>query len=117
VDRGDPISYMVLKPGVRVESSEGGEVGQVKRVLEVPEKDVFDGIVLTTPQGDRFADADDVGEIYENLVVLRVDDEGAALLPRPDENPATLGVSPADASESNLRHAARRAWNRISGRY
>ena len=70
---------MVLQKGVRVESSEGSEVGRVKRVLQVPEKDVFDGIILSTPNGDRFADADDVDTIYENVVVLRVGDEGAAL--------------------------------------
>ena len=108
---------MVLRTGVRVESSEGGAVGTVKRVLQVPEKDVFDGIVLSTPQGDRFADADDVSEIYENLVVLNVGDEGAALLPRPDKNAGTLSVSPEDASDSGMRHAVRRAWNRISGNY
>jgi len=108
---------MVLRQGVPVESSDGGTVGEVKRVLQVPEKDVFDGIILSTPNGDRFADADDVGEIYENLVVLRVGDEAAALLPRPDENPSALSVSPEDASESGLRHAARKAWNRLSGNY
>ncbi len=117
VERGDPISYMVLREGVRVESSEGGQVGTVKRVLQVPEKDVFDGIILSTPNGDRFADADDVGQIYENLVVLNVGDEGAATLPRPGKNAGTLSVSPDDTSDSGIRHAARRAWNRISGNY
>src|SRR4029077_20846133 len=108
-ERGGPISYMVLKSGVRVDSSEGTEVGRVKRVLQVPEKDVFDGIVLSTPGGDRFADADDIGEIYENLVVLRVDDEGALALPRPGKNAGTLSVSPEDATDSGVRHAMRRA--------
>jgi TPP-dependent pyruvate/acetoin dehydrogenase alpha subunit len=117
MDRGDRISYMVLKQGVPVESSDGGSVGQVKRVLQVPEKDVFDGIVLSTPQGDRFADADDVAEIYENLVVLRVGDEAAAMLPRPGKNAGTMSVSPEDATDSGVRHAVRRAWNRISGNY
>lgn len=108
---------MVLRRGVRVESSEGGQVGTVKRVLQVPEKDVFDGIVLSTPRGDRFADADDVAEIYENVVVLNVGEEAAALLPRPGKNAGTLSVGPEDASDSGMRHAVRRAWNRISGNY
>ena len=115
--RGDPISYMVLQEGVPVETSEGGAFGTVKRVLQVPEKDVFDGIVVSTPQGDRFADADDVDVIYENVVVLRVGDEAAARLPRPGKTAGTLSVSPEDASDSGLRHAMRRAWNRISGNY
>ena len=117
VERGEPISYMVLQKGVRVESSEGSEVGRVKRVLQVPEKDVFDGIILSTPNGDRFADADDVDTIYENVVVLRVGDEGAALLPRPDKSAGTMSASPDDVTETGLRYAARRAWNRISGKY
>ncbi len=117
VERGDRISYMVLRSGVQVESSDGAAVGTVKRVLQVPEKDVFDGIILSTPRGDRFADADDVAEIYENLVVLRVSDEAAAMLPKPGKNAGTLSVSPEDASDSGLRHAMRRAWNRISGNY
>src|SRR5437764_4257605 len=108
---------MVLQKGVRVESSEGSEVGRVKRVLQVPEKDVFDGIILSTPTGERFADADDVAEIYENVVVLGVGDEGAAMLPHPGKNAGTLSVSPEDASDSGVRHAVRRAWNRISGNY
>jgi hypothetical protein len=117
VEHRERISYMVLRRGVRVESSDGGAVGTVKRVLQVPEKDVFDGIVVSTPQGDRFADADDVGEIYEDLVVLRVGDEAAALLPRPGKTAGTLSVSPEDASDSGLRHAMRKAWSRISGNY
>lgn len=108
---------MVLQKGVRVESSEGGEVGRVKQVLQVPEKDVFDGIVVSTPTGDRFADADDVGEIYEDLVVLRVGDEAAARLPRPGKNAGTMTVDPADATDSGVRHTLRKAWNRVSGNY
>jgi hypothetical protein len=117
MDRGSPISYMVLASGVRVESSDGHDVGQVARVLQVPEKDVFDGIVVTTPAGERFADADDVAEIYEHMVVLNLDAEAAASLPRPGENPAAMKVTPDDAAESGLRHAARRVWSRLSGDY
>ena len=113
VDQGDPISYMVLAKGTRVESSDGAEVGTVKEVLQVPEKDVFDGIVLRTPSGDLFADADDVGQIYENLVVLKVGAEGAALLPKPGPSAGTMSVSPSDVADSNLRYGARKLWSRF----
>ena len=113
MDRGGPISYMVLAKGTRVESSDGAEVGTVKEVLQVPEKDVFDGIVLRTPSGDRFADADDVGQIYENLVVLKVSAEGAALLPKPGPSAGTMSVSPSDVADSNLRYGARKLWRRF----
>ena len=116
MDPGDPISYMVLAKGTRVESSDGQEVGTVKRVLQVPEKDVFDGIVVRTPRGDRFADADDVGQIYESLVVLKGDAEQAALLPKPGPSAGTMSVTPDDVADSNVRYGARRLWNRILGR-
>jgi uncharacterized Fe-S cluster-containing radical SAM superfamily protein len=54
------ISYQALRKGVPVRASGGEEVGTVEHVLQVPELDVFDGIVLTTAGGLRFADADQV---------------------------------------------------------
>jgi uncharacterized Fe-S cluster-containing radical SAM superfamily protein len=42
------ISYQALRKGVPVRASGGEEVGTVEHVLQVPELDVFDGIVLTT---------------------------------------------------------------------
>jgi hypothetical protein len=42
------ISYQVLRKGVPVRASGGEELGTVEHVLQVPELDVFDGIVLRT---------------------------------------------------------------------
>jgi hypothetical protein len=107
---------MVLAQGTRVESSDGVELGTVRQVLQVPEKDVFDGIVIDTPNGRRFADGPEVAEIYENLVVLSIGAETAALLPKPGENPAAMKVSPDDTARSNASNTARRLWSRLSGR-
>jgi uncharacterized Fe-S cluster-containing radical SAM superfamily protein len=57
------ISYQALRKGVPVRASGGEEVGTVEHVLQVPELDVFDGIVLPTAGGLRFADADQVATI------------------------------------------------------
>jgi uncharacterized Fe-S cluster-containing radical SAM superfamily protein len=57
------ISYQALRKGVPVRASGGEEIGTVEHVLEVPELDVFDGIVLRTADGLRFADADQVADI------------------------------------------------------
>jgi hypothetical protein len=116
VERGDPISYMVLAKGTPVESSDGQQVGSVKRVLQVPEKDVFDGIIVRTPSGDRFADADDIGQIYENAVVLKLEGDAAARLPKPGPSAGTISASPDDVADSNLRYGARKLWNRFLGR-
>ena len=117
MDRGDPISYRVLAKGTPVETSDGERIGTVKRVLEVREKDVFDGVVVTTEAGDRFVDGPDVAELYEGLMILKLSSAEAAKLPKPGENPAAMSVDPDDAARSNLRQGARKLWDRVSGRY
>ena len=112
MDRGDPISYHVLAPGTAVETSDGQRVGEVKRVLDVPEKDIFDGVVITTEDGERFVDAHEVDRVYENALVLNINAEAAALLPRPGENPPTYAPSRA----AHLKRAWRRALWRINRR-
>jgi hypothetical protein len=116
VDRGERASFEVLERGTRVESSDGHELGTVKRVMIVREKHLFDGIVIRTPQGDRFVDAPEVDEIYDNLVTLKIDAAEAADLPKPGANPAAMKVNPKDLTKRSPRDGARRIWNRLSGR-
>ena len=111
-DRGERTAYEALESGVRVWTSDGEELGHVKRVMIVREKHLFDGIVVKTAAGDRFVDAPEVDEIYENLVTLKIDAGEAAALPKPGENPAAMRVSANDFAESGVR----RLWKRISGR-
>jgi sporulation protein YlmC with PRC-barrel domain len=100
-----------------VESSDGQEVGTVKRVMIVEEKDLFDGIVVTTPNGDRFVDAPEVDDLYERLVTLKIDSAAAERLPEPGANPAAMRVDPRDTVRGSSNNIARRIWDRISGRY
>lgn len=116
VDRGEPISYKVLRRGVRVESADGQEVGTVKKMMEIQRENLFDGIVIKTPAGDRFVDAPEVAAIYENLVVLTIDAADAQRLPKPGQNPGVMGLTPDDLVESPARRLLRRTWERLSGR-
>jgi hypothetical protein len=84
MDAGHAISYKLLERGVEVQSSDGTVVGRVDRVLENPREHIFDGIVVSTPRGERFVDAPEVGRIAERLVTLTIDAEQAAALPEPD---------------------------------
>jgi hypothetical protein len=77
------ISYQALGKGVPVRASGGEEIGTVEHVLEVPELDVFDGIVLKTAGGLRFADADQVADITDRYVVLNLPAEETERLGRP----------------------------------
>jgi hypothetical protein len=120
VDLGPQISYQVLAPGTKVLSSDGTEIGTVTHVLSVEAEDVFDGIVLAEHGGSgehRFADADDIQEIHERGVLLRLDRERCAELPRPSANPAVMRDDPADPTSGELTSKLRRAWDRLSGNY
>lgn len=118
-DPGPPTSYEALEPGTPVYSSDGEQVGSVAHVLSVPEKDVFDGIVIDEregPGGHRFADADDVEAIHERAVTLKLDASACRDLPQPSANPAVLADDPTDSS-SRLSNKLRRAWDLVSGNY
>jgi hypothetical protein len=121
MDHGRPISYLVLEDGTDVLASEGTRVGTVKRVLALPDDDIFDGLILDTPEGDRFVDADNVGPLYERGVFLKLDAGQARYLPEPTPSPAMLEPTPddiaGDTPGDELRHRIRQVWDRISGNY
>ena len=84
-DLGAPLSYLVLKKGVSVYSSDGQRLGRVVKVLSAPEANMFDGIIFDTkagPGGHRFVDAPEVGQIYERGVVLTIDAAEVESLPK-----------------------------------
>jgi hypothetical protein len=92
-DYGDPGSYFTISRGVPVLTTDGVEIGSVKRVLVVQAKNIFDGIIVRTRDGDRFVDAPEIGRIYERAILLTIDAEEAAALPRPGQSP-TAGPAP-----------------------
>jgi hypothetical protein len=109
----------VLEKGTPVYDPGGAEVGKVENVLAAPEEDIFDGVVVDTapgPGGWRFADAEQVAEIHERGLVLRV---SADQLHEPSENPAALRAEPAEEEGPGraLEEKLKRAWNYISGNY
>ena len=100
-------------------SCDGEEVGKVEYVLADPDADIFDGIVLDTsvlPGGRRFCDADQVEEIFERGVLLKLERSAAERLPEPSENPAAMGENPAEAPDGDLETKLKRAWELISGK-
>jgi uncharacterized protein YrrD len=120
-DLGQPSSYLSLGKGAECYTCDGEKVGTVEHVLAVPEDDIFDGIVLDTsvlPGGHRFVDAEQVEEIFDRGVLLKIDRQGAESLPHPSENPAAMEVSADDVAEDDegkLKRKLHRAWQMISG--
>jgi uncharacterized protein YrrD len=120
-DLGQPSSYLSLGKGADCYTCDGERIGKVEYVLAMPEEDIFDGIVLDTsvlPGGHRFVDADQVEEIFDRGVLLKIDRKGAEDLPQPSENAAAMEVTADDVAESDegkLKRKLRRAWEMISG--
>lgn len=82
-----PIAYTALALGTPVQSADGHEFGTVGAVLVVEEVDVFDGIVVITPDGPRFVDADSVGQLTTSYVRTTLSADQARDLPLPDDSP------------------------------
>ena len=95
-----PISYQAATRGTPVLSSAGTQIGTLEHVLEVPEVDVFDGIVIATKDGLRFIDADYVQEITRGHIRCSLDDTQAAQLPPPQGSPVYRVDALADSGHS-----------------
>ena len=120
MQRGDPVSYLAFEPGADVVSSDGQVVGKVEHVLAVPAQDIFDGLVIdirTGPGGLRFADAEQVDELYERAAVLNIAAADIVALPEPAPAPGALESHGAEDTEGALRAKLHRAWDLISGNY
>lgn len=84
-DNGTPIAYSALAKGVPVVSRSGRQFGTVDRVLEIPEEDIFRGIVVATRGGKRFLNREQVGQITTMRVSCALTDEQIRTLPAPTD--------------------------------
>ena len=83
----EPISYMALVPGTEVCTADGTTIGTVEHVLQEPDLDLFDGIVVAVPRGIRFIDRDRITTITTAKVTTTLTVADAAQLPEPEGNP------------------------------
>jgi hypothetical protein len=82
-DDGIAISYKALRRGTAVRSSDGVDVGKVRKVLDNARENIFDGIVVETRKGMRFVDAPEVEHIAERAVTLTITAAEVAELSEP----------------------------------
>src|SRR5258708_32353428 len=78
------VSYRAAVPGAPVVTRSGKEIGTLEHVLEVPDLDLFDGIVVATDWGLRFIDAGRVALITITSIRSTLDDAEADRLPASD---------------------------------
>lgn|SRR5215469_1985529 len=105
------VSYLAAVLGTPVLSSTGTRIGTLEHVLDVPDLDLFDGIVVATHHGVRFVDADRVTRITRSHLETDLDDAEAAQLPAPD-GPPVYHVDALQYSGHELRDFLGRAFGR-----
>ena len=87
MEKGNPIAYTGVPVGLPVVTGDLQQFGTVEHVLQVPEEDLFDGIVVATSGGLRFVDRDQISEITTAYVSCTLTDEQVAQLPAPSGSP------------------------------
>ncbi|HEX2409900.1 MAG TPA: hypothetical protein VHJ39_01940 [Solirubrobacteraceae bacterium] len=105
-DDGHQIGYKALPRGVPVHSADGIEVGTVHRVLDNAREHIFDGIIVSTPDGRRFVDAPEVARMTERRVTLTITVDEARELPEHGGMRAAM--------ETRAKRAGRRWKRRLS---
>jgi hypothetical protein len=105
------VSYRAAVPGAPVLTRSGNEIGTLEHVLEVPDLDLFDGIVVATDWGLRFIDAGRIELITITNTRCSLDDAEAARLPPPD-GAAVYRVSSLDEIGDSLDERLGRMFRR-----
>lgn len=100
MDEDTPISYEAAVLGTPVLTSSGQPIGTLEHVLQVPELDVFDGLVVATDLGLRFVDADHVQRITRSTISCSLTDAEAASLLPPEGPPVYRVDALADTGQS-----------------
>ena len=101
------ISYMALEPGTPMLTSSGNQFGVVEHVLQLPEEDLFDGIVVKAHHGLRFVDRNQVAKITTSAVHCSISDADAAQLPAPSGTADYHADPLEDAGQSLSAHFGR----------
>jgi hypothetical protein len=130
------MSYRAVGLGLPVVTHSGEQFGVVEHVLEVPEEDLFDGIVVYTgnlalfrrPRSERqarlemlrvgqvrgwlrFVDADQVAAITPGYVKCTFETDQVALLPEPNGPPVLHpDMAEEDRASAAVMHPRYGAW-------
>jgi hypothetical protein len=100
-DLGAPVSFSSIRPGLRVISKSGEEVGSVHVVIG--NDSALDALVINEDEGLRVVDAKKIHAIHEHGVVLRLKTKACHALPLQD-GAEDKAQAPA------LRDRVRRLW-------
>jgi hypothetical protein len=132
----DPVSWFVIEPGWKVVDAAGEEIGSVDEVVGDSSDDIFNGLSISMSLlgRPRYVPSEEVAEITEGRVQLRLSKDAVERLGEFEEPPTTAEILPDNAGAlrraesaveapihsneqrlnllTRLRHAFRRATGR-----
>jgi hypothetical protein len=113
----DPVSWLLIEPGWRVEASDGTELGRIEAVTGDEDRDIFDGVAVagSVIAHPRYVPSESVGGIVEGTVTLTIDAAAFEQLPEYEAPPESAQIVPEKASA--LERAQTYIENPVRGRF
>lgn len=81
IDLDEPVGYAALPIGTPVVTSDGATVGTVREMRYHEREDILDGMLVDSPDGTRFVDAPEVGEMTRRKVDIALSRLDFLMLP------------------------------------
>ena len=104
---GTPVSYQALTKGTPVCDETAAKFGTVEHVLQIPELDLFDGLVVKTRDGLRFVDRDEIITITTSEVTCKLSAQQVQDLPQPAGDEVYRADPDQDAGDDFTAHLGR----------
>ena len=95
---GNSVSWLAIRPGWKVLSAEGSEIGEVDEVTGDDTTDIFDGlsIAVSALGQPRYATSDQIASIEQGTVRLSLDREQAEQLAQYLQPATSVEIEPDD---------------------
>jgi hypothetical protein len=105
---GDPVSWFLIEPGWKVVDTTGEEVGSVDEVVGDSSDDIFNGLSISTSLlgKPRYIPSEQVGEITEGRVHLKLTKDQVERLGEYEEPPTSAEILPEQAGSIRRAEAA-----------
>jgi hypothetical protein len=96
----DPVSWLMIEPGWHVLAADGTDVGRVEEVTGDSGADIFDGLAISFSALGRqhYVPSEQVGEITQGAVKLKLDRDAVEHLGEFLEPPIEAQIEPEGAS-------------------
>lgn len=102
IDPDEPVGYAVLPVGTPVVTSDGATVGTVREVRYHEREQILDGLIVEAPDGIRFVDAPEVGDMTRRKVDIALTRLDFLMLPS-----IPVGGSAGESSHGALHNIRR----------